>query len=145
MQEFILITRRLIVNDVDAGLQFLTTKKNVDAKLIGLGGASCASILGIEMIKKYRSIKILMFLSGPFDNEAQEKFTKSDIPVFTAASEDDSRAFDAMKRVFGSSKHPDSTNLQFKGDGHGTNMLRKHPLLESNICDWFGQRLRPDP
>ncbi len=139
MANFISFWRTTGMHDIDAGMDFLTNQPSVDAEVIGVAGASCGVFLGIEAAARYPNIVALALLSGPFDGEAASQLAElGDVPVLGAASEGDTRSYDAMKRVFQFTSHPGSRNIQYKGDSHGTDMFRTAADLQQEITDWFG-------
>lgn len=139
MANFISFWRTTGMHDIDAGMDFLVDQPGVDAKVIGVGGASCGVFLGVEAAARYPNIVALALLSGPFDAEGASQLARlGDVPVLGAASEGDTRAYNAMKRVFQVTSHPDSRNIQYKGDAHGTDMFRTEADLQQEITDWFG-------
>jgi dienelactone hydrolase len=139
MANFISFWRTTGMHDIDAGMDFLTDQPNVDAQVIGVAGASCGVFLGIEAAARYPNIVALALLSGPFDAAAASQLVGLEtVPVLGAASEGDTRAYDAMKRVFQLTPHPGSRNIQYKGDAHGTDMFRTAADLQQEITDWFG-------
>ncbi len=138
MPEFIEVCRNTVMKDVEAAYQFLQSQQDVAKDSIGLAGASCGVFMGIDAAHNHPEIRALALLSGPFDEQARANLETLDkVPVLSAASEDDARAFEAMKRVFAATKHPNSTLVQYKGDAHGTNMFIKQPDLERAIVEWF--------
>jgi len=139
MANFISFWRTTGMHDIEAGMDFLADQPGVDAEIIGLGGASCGVFLGVEAAARYPNIVALALLSGPFDAEGANQLARlEDVPVLGAASEGDTRAYDAMKRVFKATPHPGSRNIQYKGDAHGTDMFRTAADLQQEITDWFG-------
>lgn len=138
MANFISFWRTTGMHDIEAGMDFLADQPGVDAEVIGIGGASCGVFLGVEAAARYPSIVALALLSGPFDAEGASQLAKlADVPVLGAASEGDTRAYDAMKRVFQATPHPGSRNIQYKGEAHGTDMFRTAEDLQQEITDWF--------
>ena len=138
MANFISFWRTTGMHDIDAGMKYLTRQPGVNAEVIGVGGASCGVFMGIEAAAHYPNIVALALLSGPFDAEAASQLAGlGNVPVLGAASEDDGRAYEAMKRVFQATPHPGSRNIQYKGDAHGTDMFQTAADLQQEITDWF--------
>jgi len=138
MPEFIEVCRTTIMKDVEAAYEYLSSQEGVAQDRIGITGASCGIFMGIETSLNHPEIRALALLSGPFDEQARQQLESLDsVPVLSAASQDDVRAFEAMKRVFSASKHPNSTLIQYKGTEHGTNMFAKEPDLQRTIVAWF--------
>lgn len=138
MPEFIEICRGTIMKDVEASIEYLRSQDGVSKDRIGIAGASCGVFMGIEACMNHPEIRALALLSGPFDKQAQDQLESLDaVPVLGAASQDDVRAFEAMKRVFAATNHPNSLLIQYKGSEHGTNMFAKEPDLQRAIVEWF--------
>ena len=124
MPNFMSFWRTTGMHDIDAGMEFLTDQPGVDGEVIGIGGASCGVFMGVEAAARYPNVVSLALLSGPFDAEGANQLAGLEhVPVLGVASEDDTRAYNAMKRVFLATPHPGSRNIQYKGDAHGTDMF----------------------
>lgn len=142
MPNFIAFWRSTGISDVNAAYDYLSSQPGVNDDVLGVAGASCGVFLGIEFASHHENVRALALLSGPFDDTAAEQLSDlSDVPVLGAASEGDSRAYEAMKRVFLATSNPNSRNLQFKGTMHGTRMFDVAPDLEEEIADWFARWL----
>jgi len=138
MTQFMEVCRTVIMKDVEAAYQFLRAQAGVSQDSIGIAGASCGIFLGIEASRLHPEIRVLALLSGPLDEQARQYMeTAESVPILCAASQDDVRAFEAMKLVFAVSKHPNSAFIQYKGDAHGTFMFAKEPDLERTLVEWF--------
>lgn len=138
MEQFMAVCRTVIKKDVEAAYQFLRTQAGVWQDSIGVAGASCGIFLGVEASHLHREIRALALLSGPLDEQARQYVEAAgSVPILCAASQDDVRAFEAMKLVFAASKHPNSAFLQYKGDAHGTYLFAKEPDLERTLVEWF--------
>ncbi len=138
MTQFMEVCRTVISKDVEAAYQFLRTQEGVSQDSIGIAGASCGIFLGVEASHLYPEIRALALLSGPLDEQARQYVEAAEsVPILCAASQDDVRAFEAMKLVFAASKHPNSAFIQYKGDAHGTFMFAKEPDLERTLVEWF--------
>lgn len=142
MSEFINISRNIVSKDVNAAYEFLKSQEEVSSDKMGLGGASCGVFMGIDLAFEHKEINTMVLLSGPFDTTAKERLaTMSQVPVFSAASEKDTRAFEAMKRVFSTTTNPNSILIQLKGDRHGTFMFETDPDMQDRIAQWFARWL----
>lgn len=142
MPNFIAFWRSVGMNDVEAAYDFLAAQPGVDQDAIGVSGASCGVFMNIEAAVRHDNIRAMALLSGPFDQEAAAKLAGlNSVAVLGAASEGDTRAYEATKRVFLATDNPQSRNLQFKGDAHGTDMFGAQPDLEEIIRDWFVRHL----
>ncbi len=138
MQNFISFWRTTGMNDIEAAVQFLNSQPGVLPENIGVSGASCGVFIGIEAAQRYSNIKALALLSRPFDAEAAKLLSTMDaVPVLGAASEGDTRSYQAMKRVFLATTNEHSRNIQFKGDAHGTDMFKQQASLQGEMVDWF--------
>ncbi len=138
MPEFIEVCRTTIMKDVEAAYEYLSSQVGVSQDRMGIAGASCGVFMGIQTGLNHPEVRALALLSGPFDEQARQQLESLDmVPVLSAASQDDVRAFEAMKRVFSASKHPNSTLIQYKGAEHGTNMFAKEPDLQRTVVEWF--------
>ena len=138
MPEFINVCRSVVSKDVDAAYEFLKSLDSVDKNELAIGGASCGVFMGIDLAYYHPEIKSMVLLSGPFDIVAQEKLsTMGKIPVLSAASVDDVRAFEAMNRVFATTTNINSILIQMKGSQHGTFMFKMDLDLENRIVKWF--------
>ncbi|MEP1096499.1 MAG: alpha/beta fold hydrolase [Cyclobacteriaceae bacterium] len=138
MSEFISVCRSTISRDVNAAFEFLKSQPNVNSDQIGVGGASCGVFMGIDLAASNPEIKTMVLFSGPFDIIAREKLNQMDsVPVLTSASVKDTRAFEAMKRLFSATNNPNSIFIQLKGDRHGTFMFDIDPDLENKVTAWF--------
>jgi len=143
MSEFIEVCRSTISKDLIAGCKFLQNQKLVDKTRMGLAGASCGVFMSIDYASLKEEIKSMVLISGPFDQIAEERLANLvDVPALIIASEDDQRAFEAMKRAFKTTKNPNSVFIQLKGNNHGTKMLNRQFNLEQEIVEWFKMWLR---
>jgi alpha/beta superfamily hydrolase len=138
MEQFMAVCRTVIKMDVEAAYQFLRAQEGVSQDSLGIAGASCGIFLGVEASHLHPEIRTLALLSGPLDEQARQHVEAMEsVPILCAASQDDVRAFEAMKLAFAASKHPNSAFSQYKGDAHGTFMFAKEPDLERILVEWF--------
>lgn len=138
MANFIEFWRTTGMNDIDAALTQLTAQPQADTSRVGVVGASCGVFMGIDAAVRHENVRALALLSGPFDEAAAASLSSlSKTPVLGAASEDDTLAYEAMKRVFLATPHPRSRNIQYKGDAHGADMFAPEPDLKREIVDWM--------
>jgi hypothetical protein len=63
------------------------------------------------------------------------------MPIFGAASEEDTNAAASIKKIIGMSANKDSQLAMFKGAGHAASMFSKEPDLEADIVIWFRRNL----
>lgn len=132
------------MSDIDAAHTFLISERGLRGQKIGIAGASCGVFLGIEAAARYENVTALALLAGPFDEAAAAIVADlGTVPILGIAAEGDGRAFDWANQIFATSANPDSRNLQFKGDAHGTDLFQVQPDLESHIVSWFKRWLLP--
>ena len=128
--------------DVDAALNFLTSQSTVNPRVLGVVGGSCGVNQAVQAARRHPEIRTLVLLSGGTDAEG-EAYIKSSpkIPIFGVASEEDTDAAAAIKKIVGLSTSPDSHVEMFKGAGHAAFMFAKQPDLEADIVIWFRSNL----
>src|SRR5262244_3311391 len=128
--------------DVDAAFQFLSSQNQVNKTLIGVVGGSCGVNQAIQAARRHPEIKTLVLLSGGTDADG-ETFIKSSakMPVFGAASEEDTNAAASIKKIVGLSTNRDSKLTMLKGAGHAASMFEKEPELQADIVIWFRTNL----
>jgi hypothetical protein len=83
-----------------------------------------------------------VLLSGGADDDG-EAFVKAskNMPIFGAASEEDTNAATSIRKILGLSANPDSQLSMFKNAGHAASMFDKEPDLEADIVLWFRKYL----
>jgi len=128
--------------DVDAAFKFLTTQDSVNKTVLGVVGGSCGVNQAIQAARRHPEIKTLVLLSGGSDADG-ETFIKSSakMPIFGAASEEDSGAAASIKKIVGLSPNKDSQLTMLKGAGHAASMFEKEPDLQADIVIWFRTNL----
>jgi len=128
--------------DVDAAFKFLTTQDSVNKTVLGVIGGSCGVNQAIQAARRHPEIKTLVLLSGGSDADG-ETFIKSSakMPIFGAASEEDSGAAASIKKIVGLSPNKDSQLTMLKGAGHAASMFEKEPDLQADIVIWFRTNL----
>lgn len=128
--------------DVDAAFAFLTSQPTVNNRALGVVGGSCGVHQAIQASRRHPNIRTLVLLSGSTDaaDEAHIKGS-TQLPVFGAASEEDTNAAASIKKIVGMSQHPDSRIEMFKDAGHAASMFAKQPDLEADIVIWFRANL----
>ena len=128
--------------DVDAAFKFLTTQDSVNKTVLGVIGGSCGVNQAIQVARRHSEIKTLVLLSGGTDAEG-ETFIKNSakMPIFGAASEEDSGAAASIKKIVGLSPNKDSQLTMLKGAGHAASMFEKEPDLHADIVIWFRTNL----
>ena len=128
--------------DVDAAFQFLTTQGLVNKTVLGVIGGSCGVNQAIQAARRHPEVKTLVLLSGGTDGDG-ETFIKNaaKMPIFGAASEEDTNAAASIKKIVGLSTNRDSQITMLKGAGHAASMFEKEPDLQADIVIWFRTNL----
>src|SRR5437867_9815241 len=110
--------------DVDAAFQFLTTQGLVNKTVLGVIGGSCGVNQAIQAARRHPEVKTLVLLSGGTDGDG-ETFIKNaaKMPIFGAASEEDTNAAASIKKIVGLSTNRDSQITMLKGAGHAASMF----------------------
>src|SRR5262252_4252188 len=109
--------------DVDAAFAFLTTQGLVNKTVLGVIGGSCGVNQAIQAARRHPEVKTLVLLSGGTDGDG-EAFVKSSakMPIFGAASEEDTAAAASIKKLVGLSPNHDSQLTMLKNAGHAASM-----------------------
>src|SRR5215831_3671014 len=128
--------------DVDAAFQFLSSQNQVNKTVIGVVGGSCGVNQAIQAARRHPEIRTLVLLSGGTDVDG-ETFIKSSakMPLFGAASEEDTNAAASIKKIVGLSTNRDSKLTMLKGAGHAASMFEKEPEIQADIVIWFRTNL----
>jgi len=124
--------------DVDAALKFLASNDLVNKTLLGVIGGSCGVNQAIQAARRHPEIRTLVLLSGGTDAEG-EAFIKgaAKMPIFGAASEEDTNAAASIKKIVGLSTNKDTQLTMLNGAGHAASMFEKEPDLQADIVIWF--------
>jgi dienelactone hydrolase len=135
-------SREKMPGDVDAAFKFLASQGLVNRTVLGVVGGSCGVNQAIQAARRHSEIKTLVLLSGGTDAEG-EAFIKNSakMPIFGAASEEDTSAAASIKKIVGLSPNKDSQLSMFKGAGHAASMFAKEPDLQADIVIWFRSNL----
>ena len=135
-------SREKMSGDVDAALAFLSSQNLVNKSLLGVVGGSCGVNQAIQSASRHPEIRTLVLLSGGTDAEG-EAFVRSStkMPVFGAASEEDTTAAASIRTIVHASTNGDSQLTMFKDSGHAASMFAKQPDLEADIVIWFRRNL----
>jgi dienelactone hydrolase len=128
--------------DVDAAFQFLSSQGQVNKTVMGVVGGSCGVNQTIQAARRHPEIRTLVLLSGGTDADG-ETFIKNSakMPIFGAASEEDTNAAASIKKIVGLSTNRDSKLTMLKGAGHAATMFEKEPDLQADIVIWFRTNL----
>jgi dienelactone hydrolase len=128
--------------DVDAAYSYLISQKGVDPSRIAVGGASCGVTQSADLAVRHPEIKALMLLSGMASDAAKTYIADHrSLPVFGAASEEDTGAAKGIQEAVAASKDPKSTVKIYPGTEHGVPMFAKNPELEPMIVAWLKTQL----
>jgi pimeloyl-ACP methyl ester carboxylesterase len=128
--------------DVDAALKFLAAQPTVISRAIGVVGGSCGVNQAVQASRRHPEIRTLVLLSGGTDAQGEAHIKSSaTLPIFGVASEEDTAAAAAIRKIVGLSTHPDSRTEMFKGAGHAAAMFAKQQDLEADIVIWFRANL----
>ncbi len=128
--------------DVDAALKFLSSQSLVNGTLLGVVGGSCGVNQAIQAARRHPEIRTLVLLSGGSDADGEAFIQKSTrMPIFGAASEEDTNAAASIKKIIGLSSNKDSQVTLLKDAGHAASMFAKQPDLEADIVIWFRKNL----
>jgi dienelactone hydrolase len=135
-------SRDKMPGDVDAALKFLTSQQLVNKTLLGVVGGSCGVNQAIQSARRHPEIRTLVLLSGGTDADGEAFINGSvKMPVFGAASEEDTAAAASIKKIVGLSDNKDSRLTMLKDAGHAATMFAKEPDLQADIVIWFRQNL----
>ena len=125
-------------SDVDAAYAYLTAQKGVEKTRVAAGGASCGVTQASDLATRRHEIKALMLLSGNASDAAKAYLMATpSLPVFGAASEDDTNAAKGIKEAVEASKSPQSALKLYSGTEHGVPMFAKNAELEPMIVTWL--------
>jgi len=129
--------------DVDAAFKFLSGQDSVNKTLLGVVGGSCGVNQAIHAGRRHPEVRTLVLLSGGTDAEGEAYIKNSaKVPIFGAASEEDTSAATSIKKILSLSTNRDSQLTMFKDAGHAASMFAKQPDLEADIVIWFRSNLR---
>jgi dienelactone hydrolase len=126
--------------DVEAAYQYLLAQPEVQRDKIGAGGASCGCNNAVQLARRHSEIKVLMMLSGGTNLDGRMFLQKSaNIPVFTAAADDDGfgNLTLVMQWLFSLATNSASRFQRYATGGHGAEMFAPHPDLTPLIARWF--------
>jgi pimeloyl-ACP methyl ester carboxylesterase len=128
--------------DVDAALKFLTAQATVNGRALGVVGGSCGVNQAVHASRRHPEIRTIVLLSGGTDAEGEAHIKSSpSLPVFGAASAEDTDAAASIKKIVGLSASSYSQMAMFKDAGHAASMFARQPDLEADIVIWFRSNL----
>ena len=135
--------RKHMSSDAENAYDWLVRQPGVEKSRMAAAGASCGVTIALLTAEKHpQNIKTLVLLSG-FADGISKDFLKSakNLPVLTAASEEDGAAYTAIQEIAAASASSESKLLIFKGAGHGVKMFGPEPKLEDAVVSWFKSHL----
>jgi len=134
-------SREKMPSDVDAALKFLSAQPDVNNALIGIVGGSCGVNQAIQAARRHPNVRTMVLLSGGTDADGEAFIKTAKMPIFGAASEEDTNAAASIKKIVGLSPNKDSQLTMFKDAGHAASMFAKQPDLEADIVIWFRRNM----
>lgn len=119
------IDPKLLLNDANSAVEFLSKQQNVDANKIGIVGASYGSSVAIMYAADHPQIAAVVLLSpgiNYFDNlptvPAIKKYGTR--PILLVAAEDDKDSADAVRKLMEESGNQNASATVYPAGGHGT-------------------------
>jgi dienelactone hydrolase len=134
-------SRDKMPSDVDAALKFLSSQDRVNKTMLGVVGGSCGVNQSIQAARRHSEIRTLVLLSGGTDADGEAFVKSTKMPIFGAASEEDTNAAASIKKIVGLSTNKDSHLTMLKDAGHAATMFAKQPDLQADIVIWFRTNL----
>jgi len=130
--------------DVDSALSFLTSQTTVNKRALGVVGGSCGVNQAVHAARRHPEIRTLVVLSGGTDADGEAYVKDSPrIPILGVASEEDTSAAAAIKKMVGLSTNRESRVDMLKDAGHAASMFSRQPELQADIVIWFRSNLPP--
>ena len=125
-------------SDFETAYEFLLAQPGVDKTRIAVGGGSCGVDNAVKVAERHPDVKAMVLLAGsPNDVKGINYiFTRSEIPLFTAAASDDQFNADfpqLMKWFADLSGNSRSKSVSFADGHHGTEIFGPHPELVTQI------------
>jgi dienelactone hydrolase len=125
-------------SDVDTALSFLTSQSTVNPRALGIVAGNCAVNQAVQAARRHPAIRTLVLLSGGTDAEGEAYIKNSPkVPILGVASDEDSGAAAATKKLVALSTNRDSQLEMFTNAGHAASIFAKQPDLEPDIVIWF--------
>jgi dienelactone hydrolase len=125
-------------SDVEAALSFLTSHSTVNPRALGIVAGNCAVNQAVHAARRHPAIRTLVLLSGGTDAEGEAYIKDSPkVPILGVASDEDSGAAAATKKLVALSTNSDSQLEMFTNAGHAALIFAKQPDLEPDIVIWF--------
>jgi hypothetical protein len=96
----------------------------------------------VQASRRHSEVRTVVLLSGGTDAAGEAHIKGSaNLPVFGAASDEDTDAAASIGKIVGLSANSYSQMTMFKGAGHAASMFAKQPDLEADIVIWFRSNL----
>lgn len=136
----------VLTADIAAGFEFLRAQKKVDAARIGLIGSDLGASGVLNFSAREPLVQLVVLLS-PAVNPPRLG-TKAAMayygwrPVLFAASRNDLATVQAVEELAGLAHGSVAVKL-YEGAGHGIDLLRAAPALESELLNFLETHLRP--
>jgi dienelactone hydrolase len=128
----------LMPGDVDAAMSLLTSQSTVNPRALGIVAANCAVNQAVHAARRHPTVRTLVLLSGGTDAEGEAYIKDSSkVPILGVASDEDSAAAAATKKLVAVSTSSDSQLEMFTNAGHAASIFAKQPDLEADIVVWF--------
>jgi dienelactone hydrolase len=128
----------LMPSDVDAALSFLTSQSPVNPRALSIVAGDCAVNQAVHAAQRHPTIRTLVLLSGGTDAEGEAYIKDSPkVPILGVASDEDTGAAAATKKLVALSTNSDSQLEMFTNAGHAASIFAKQPDLEPDIVIWF--------
>jgi len=129
-------------SDIDTALNFLTSQSTVNPRTLGIVAGNCAVNQAVHAGRRHPTIRTLVLLSGGTDAEGEAYIKDSPkVPILGVASDEDSDAAAATKKLVALSANHDSQVEMFTNAGHAASIFAKQPDLEPDIVIWFRSNL----
>ena len=128
--------------DIDAALGFLKTQGTVNSRTLGIVAGGCAVNQAVHAGGHHPEIRTLVLLSGGTDAEGEAYIKDSPrLAILGVASEEDSEAAAATKKLVASSANHGSQLEILSNAGHAASIFANQPDLEPDIVIWFRSNL----
>jgi dienelactone hydrolase len=135
-------------SDIDTAFQYLVSQPGVMQGAVGAGGASCGVNNAVQLARRHSEVKSLVLLSGPTNLDGREFLRHSEkVPAFFAVAEDDEfpPSLLDIEWYYSLDANPGKRLVRYATGGHGADMFRTHPDLETKIVDWYVTTLISTP
>jgi len=142
IEDAMIFWRESWLKDVESAYEFLLSQKNVNSKVIGVGGASCGVFMGLELTLNHPNVKTFVSLGGPIDQLQQMKLRKKKNLPILIISANEGPALEWSDDIFSSSQHVNTRITKYKYITHGTKIFEYKPIIQDQIVNWFEVYLR---